>query len=203
MNTGTTNIPIPNSAYARWRRVKELSYYTAKHQAEDKTFGLPTEEQERQNKEAVIMVTLLATLDYFIYDLIDEMVEAGKYRHNNKRMLTRSKDVILHAHDRFYKAISTYDNKGCKQYNEAMDLFYKSINDCIKLETPERAYNIVVAICRLQAEQDKKLKYHTYLPSREVAKIPQWLECLDIKDYHLDRIIEQSIRPIIFNQEYR
>ena len=84
----------------------------------------------------------------------------------------------MKAHNTFYKRIFNYDFGGCKQYNDAMDVYYKAINNCIALEAPERAYNIVVAICRLQAKQRGKMIAHSFAPSLEVDKVPQMLEGL-------------------------
>ena len=196
INTGTTNIPIPDSPVARAHKARMLHYHTAWQNCQPKPIHLPDSVEEKQNYEAVIWMTLLAALDYFIYDLIEEMEDAGKYRHANKRNINRARDIILKAHNTFYKRIFNYDFGGCKQYNDAMDVYYKAINNCIALETPERAYNIVVAICRLQAKQRGKMIAHSFAPSLEVDKVPQMLEGLGIHDYHLDNIIEQRVRSI-------
>lgn len=196
INTGTSNIPIPDSPVARAHKARMLHYHTAWQNCQPKPFHLPDSVEEKQNYEAVIWMTLLAALDYFIYDLIEEMEDAGKYRHANKRNINRARDIILKAHNTFYKRIFNYDFGGCKQYNDAMDVYYKAINDCIALEAPERAYNIVVAICRLQAKQRGKMIAHSFAPSLEVDKVPQMLEGLGIHDYHLDNIIEQRVRNI-------
>lgn len=196
INTGTSNIPIPDSPVARAYKAQMLHYHTAWHNCQPKPFHLPDSVEEKQNYEAVIWMTLLAALDYFVYDLIEEMEDAGKYRHANKRNINRARDIILKAHNTFYKRIFNYDFGGCKQYNDAMDVYYKAINNCIALETPERAYNIVVAICRLQAKQRGKMIVHSFAPSLEVDKVPQMLEGLGIHDYHLDNIIEQRVRNI-------
>ena len=196
INTGTSNIPIPDSPVARAHKARMLHYHTAWQNCQPKPFHLPDSVEEKQNYEAVIWMTLLAALDYFIYDLIEEMEDAGKYRHANKRNINRARDIIMKAHNTFYKRIFNYDFGGCKQYNDAMDVYYKAINNCIALEAPERAYNIVVAICRLQAKQRGKMIAHSFAPSLEVDKVPQMLEGLGIHDYHLDNIIEQRVRNI-------
>lgn len=199
INTGTSNIPVADSAYARWRRSRELSYMTAWQQSQPRDYRNPTPKEEALNVEAVIMLTLIAALDYFIYDLIEEMTEAGKYRQGNKRNINRANDLIRHAHDKFYRVIYNDDFDGCKAYNEAMDLYYKAINEVVQLEAPERAYNIVVAICRLQTKQRAKLgTRYAYPPSEALDKIPSMLEGLGIKDYHLDNMIELRIRQIKF-----
>ena len=203
INAGTTNIPIPDSAYARWRRSRELSYMTAWQQTQPEAYRNPSVDEEQLNKEAVLMLTLIAALDYCIYDLIDEMENVGKYRHANKHNINKAKALILHAHDLFYRNMLGIDTKGVKQYNIASESVYSAIQECVSLKAPERAYNITVALIRLQSKQRAKLgKRYFYQPSAELDKIPQMLEGLGIHDYNLDNIIEMRVRPIIMNAEY-
>lgn len=203
INTGTTNIPIPDSSYARWRKSAELSYMTAWQQIQPRNYRNPTPNEEALNKEAVLMLTVIAALDYCIYDLIEEMEEVGKYRYGGKKNINKAKDLILQAHDLFYRNMLGIDSKGVKQYNIASEQVYEAIQGCVYLRAPERAYNIIVALIRLQSKQREKLgtRYH-YKPSAELDKIPQMLECLGIHDYNLDNIIEMRVRPIIMNAEY-
>jgi hypothetical protein len=176
-----------------------LSYMTAWQQGQPKDYRNPTMLEDEQNKEAVRMLTLIASLDYFIYDLIDEMTEVGKYKQLAKRNINRCKELIEKAHMVFYRRLFSYEFGGCAKYNDAMDTYYSAINDCVKLEAPERAYNIIVAIVRLQAECRKRIDMcYFYQPSQDLEKIPSLLECLDIKDYRLDNIIERQVRSIKF-----
>ena len=203
INTGTTNIPIPDSPYARWRRSTELSYMTAWQQMQPRNYRNPSANEEILNKEAILMLTLIAALDYVIYDLIDEMEAIGKYRHGNKRNINKAKDLILHAHALFYRNMMSFDGNGVKQYNIASEMVYKAVNDCVLLPAPERAYNILVACIRLQSKQRLKLgQRYCYKPSVELDKIPAMLEGLGIHDYNLDNIIEMRVRPIVMNAEY-
>lgn len=199
INKGTSNVPIPDTPYTRWRRSKMLSYMTAWQQGQPKDYRNPTMLEDEQNKEAVRMLTLIASLDYFIYDLIDEMTEVGKYKQLAKRNINRCKELIEKAHMVFYRRLFSYEFGGCAKYNDAMDTYYKAINDCVKLEAPERAYNIIVAIVRLQAECRKRIDMcYFYQPSQDLEKIPSLLECLGIRDYKLDNIIERQVRSIKF-----
>lgn len=203
INTGTTNIPIPDSAYARWRRSRELSYMTAWQQTQPEAYRNPSVDEAQLNKEAVLMLTLIAALDYCIYDLIDEMENVGKYRHANKHNINKAKALILHAHDLFYRNMLGIDTKGVKQYNIASESVYSAIQECVSLKAPERAFNITVALIRLQSKQRAKLgQRYFYQPSAELDKIPQMLEGLGIHDYNLDNIIDLRVRPIIMNAEY-
>jgi hypothetical protein len=176
-----------------------LSYMTAWQQGQPKDYRNPTMLEDEQNKEAVRMLTLIASLDYFIYDLIDEMTEVGKYKQLAKRNINRCKELIEKAHMVFYRRLFSYEFGGCAKYNDAMDTYYEAINDCVKLEAPERAYNIIVAIVRLQAECRKRIDMrYFYQPSQDLERIPSLLECLGIHDYKLDNIIEQQVRSIKF-----
>ena len=203
INTGTTNIPIPDNAYTKWRKSTELSYMTAWQQIQPRNYRNPTPNEEMLNKEAVLMLTLIAALDYCIYDLIEEMEEVGKYRHAMKRNINKAKDLILHAHDLFYRNMLGIDSKGVKQYNIASEAVYNAVQECVYLRAPERAYNIIMALIRLQSMQREKLgaRYH-YKPSVALEKIPAMLEGLNIHDYNLDNIIEMRVRPIVMKAEY-
>ena len=203
INTGTTNIPIPDNAYTKWRKSTELSYMTAWQQVQPRNYRNPTPNEEMLNKEAVLMLTLIAALDYCIYDLIEEMEEVGKYRHAMKRNINKAKDLILYAHDLFYRNMLGIDSKGVKQYNIASEAVYNAVQECVYLRAPERAYNIIMALIRLQSIQREKLgaRYH-YKPSVALEKIPAMLEGLKIHDYNLDNIIEMRVRPIVINAEY-
>lgn len=203
INTGTTNIPIPDNAYTKWRKSTELSYMTAWQQVQPRNYRNPTPNEEMLNKEAVLMLTLIAALDYCIYDLIEEMEEVGKYRHGMKRNINKAKDLILHAHDLFYRNMLGIDNKGVKQYNIASEAVYNAVQECVYLRAPERAYNIIMALVRLQSKQREKLgTRYRYKPSAALEKIPAMLEGLGIHDYNLDNIIEIRVRPIVMNAEY-
>ena len=203
MMTTFTNIPIRENAKVREYKCRALMADVARKQIDiinNHDYHNPTPEEDVMNKEAVMMLTYIAALDYFIYDLIDEMESVGKYRQGNKHNINRAKELILHAHEVFYRKIYNDDFRGCKAYNEAMETFYAAINECVLLEAPERAYNIIVAIVRLQAECRSKIAArYFYAPSRELDKIPSMLEGLGITDYHLDNIIDKGVRPIIMN----
>lgn len=204
INTGTTNIPIPDSPIARMQKVIQLTRHTKWQNRQPlDVMPMPKEEEKREIKAGAIMVSLLASLDMFIYDFIEQLEAAGKYRFGNKRIVNKARDIIIHAHMKFWNNIyGIY--RDCSDYNNKMDEFYRQIDECVGLhdESLARAYSIVVAICRLQAEYRKKLVAHTYLPSFEVEKIPAMLEGLGIHDYNLDNIIERRVRPIVMNAEY-
>lgn len=66
---------------------------------------MPNEEKKREIYAGCTMVTLLASLDLFIYDLIEALEAESKYRHAIKRNVNKARDLILNAHTIFYKRI--------------------------------------------------------------------------------------------------
>ena len=60
---------------------------TAWQQSQPEAYRNPTPNEAQLNKQAVLMLTLIAALDFAIYDLIEEMETVGKYRHANKRSI--------------------------------------------------------------------------------------------------------------------
>lgn len=83
-----------------------------------------------------------------------------------------------------------------------MDAFYEAIDNCISLEAPERAYNILLAMCRNVEIYNQRLDEYHFIPAYDVAKIPSILANIPIEDHKLDNIIDMVVRPIVFNREY-
>ncbi|MEE1069817.1 MAG: hypothetical protein U0K81_05010 [Paludibacteraceae bacterium] len=200
INTATSNIPVPDSPIARAHKVIQLTRHTKWYNRQPlDAVPMPNEQEKREIYAGCTMVTLLAALDYFIYDLIEALEDNGKYRFAIKKNVNKARDLILNAHNTFYKRIwSVYQD--CSDYNNKMDDYYKAINECIGLrgegEEIERAYSIVVAMCRLQGKYRRMMTAHTYHPSIEVEKLPAMLECIGAVDRELDNIIERKIKTL-------
>ena len=198
ITTATTNLPIAKNAMVRKYDQIKLMQRTAWLQSQPTdVIPMPDEEEKKEIYAGCTMVTLLASLDLFIYDLIEALEAKNKYRFAVKKNVNKARDLILNAHTIFYKCIwSVY--KDCSDYNNRMDEYYSAIDECIGLrgegEEIERAYSIVVALCRLQSKYRKMMTSHTYQPSIEVEKIPSMLECIGAVDRQLDNIIENKIK---------
>lgn len=200
INTGTTNIPIPESAYARWRRSKKLSYMTAWKLSQPRDYRNPTPREDVLNREAVVMLSLIAAAHYFVYDLAPELSTIGVYRHAIKRNVNRVEAIITEAHRTACMMLRIGNNgRESKNYNACMDDFYRVINEHISVEPPERGYNILMAICRLVGNYvNHRIGSYDFAPAHEVAKIPALLANIPLEDFHLDNIIDRAVRPIIF-----
>lgn len=200
INTGLSNIPLADNPMVRRYKQRQLMRHTAWMNSQPlDVIPMPDEQEQREIFAGCTMVTLLAALDYFIYDLIEALEDNGKYRFAIKKNVNKARDLILNAHNTFYKRIwSVYQD--CTDYNNKMDDYYKAINECIGLhgegEEIERAYSIVVAMCRLQGKYRSMMTAHTYQPSIEVEKIPAMLKCIGAVDRKLDNIIERKIKQL-------
>ena len=198
ITTATTNLPIANNAMVRRYDQVKLMQRTAWLQSQPTSvIPMPDEEEKREIYAGCTMVTLLASLYYFIFDLIEALEANGKYRFGIKKNVNKARDLIQHAYDVFYRRIwSVY--RDCSDYSSRSDTYYYGIDECIGLrgegEEIERAYSIVVAMCRLQAKYRRMMTAHTYQPSIEVEKIPAMLECIGAVDRQLDNIIENKIK---------
>lgn len=198
ITTATTNLPIANNAMVRrYDQIKLMQRTAWLRSQPTSVIPMPDEQERKEIYAGCTMVTLLASLDLFIYDLIEALEAKNKYRFGIKKNVNKARDLILNAHTIFYKRIwSVY--KDCSDYNNRMEEYYTAIDECIGLrgegEEIERAYSIVVAICRLQAKYRKMMTSHTYQPSIEVEKIPAMLECIGAVDRQLDNIIENKIK---------
>ena len=201
ITTATTNLPIAdNAGVRRYKQVKLMQRTAWRLSQPTDVIPMPDEEEKKEIYAGCTMVTLLASLDLFIYDLIEALEAENKYRFAIKRNVNKARDLILNAHTIFYKRIwSVY--RDYSDYNKRMDDYYRAIDECIELrdEPVARAYSIVVAMCRLQAKYRKMMVSHTYHPSIEVEKIPSMLECIGARDYVLDNIIENRIKTILKN----
>lgn len=63
------------------------------------------------------------------------------------------------------------------------------------LETPERAYNIVCALCRqIEKLNSFLIGRYDFAPARVLYRIPRMLDGVKIRDYEIDRIIEISLK---------
>lgn len=71
---------------------------------------------------------------------------------------------------------------------------YRKVQGAVLLEAPERAYNIVVALCRLVEKYNKKISpCYLFHPALPIYRIPSILECIKLTDYRIDNIIDMAV----------
>lgn len=168
-----------------------------------KTLKPPTPKEYRRNQEAVVMLAYVAAAYKFYDELPKELKEAGMYRHGNKHATDRIEPILEKASRYAEDALKAANNgKASTGYYDCMDAFYEAIDNCISLEAPERAYNILMAMCRNVGIYNQRLDEYHFVPAYDVAKIPSILGNIPIEDRQLDNIIDMVVRPIVFNRDY-
>ena len=168
-----------------------------------KTLKPPTPAEYRRNQEAVVMLAYVAAAYKFVDELPTELETVGMYRHAIKRQANRIEPILKKASRHAEDALKAANNgKASTGYYDVMDAFYEAIDNCISLEAPERAYNILLAMCRNVGIYNQRLDEYHFIPAYEVAKIPSILADIPVEDHQLDNIIDMVVRPIVFNREY-
>lgn len=147
INTGTSNIPIPDSAYARWRRGAQLRYMTQWQQCQPEAYHNPSLNEERLNKEAILMLTLIAALK-----------RANAAYEEAKHGISVDLDVDIH-YDISLKCV-------CGKYVEVSgDIYSSPLTDTDDAVAHDCDANDIVATCyhcgqkyRIETDDDGNLK---------------------------------------------
>ena len=163
----------------------------------------PSKDELKRNQEAVVMLALIASAYMFVDELPKELENAGMYKHGVKRTVNRIEPILKKASRKAEDTLRLANNgKTSTGYFDCMDAFYAKIDDSIKLPPPERAFNIIIAMCRLIGSYSRKLVEYHALIDDNVTKIPSILSQVPIQDYQLDNIIDLTVRPIVFDIKY-
>lgn len=199
VSTNTTNIPLSREARMLIADARLRRNYNFVRQL-PKDYSTITPSEDKINREAVVMLTLIAAAHYFTDDLVSELSAHNIYRQVTKRAINRVEPIINTAHRRASDMLRACNqDNGYRAYNDCMDDFYHAIDEAVLLDAPERAYNIILAICRLVGNYvEQRIGAYDFAPAHDVAKIPAIIADVPVEDHHIDNIIDRVIRPIIF-----
>ena len=90
------------------------------------------------------MLAYIGAIDMALYDLVDELTEAGLYRHALKAQVNRIMRIVAHANGQANAILQRVnDGKRVRQYTDMFEYTYNEIQTHVLLKAPERAYNIV------------------------------------------------------------
>lgn len=154
----------------------------------------PTAEEQRLAALAVRMLLYAACLDYAMLELEEEVTAAGLFRHAAKRRILQAEELIARVHGRAYDLLVRVSPEAGRQYNDRMDAAWRRMAQSVLLPSPERSYNMVVALCRLIESANRRLTArYDFAPARELRRIPSLLDILGLQDREIDHIIEQNI----------
>lgn len=154
----------------------------------------PSEEDKKYIPDAIKMLTLVACLNYAGIDLEEALVRRGLYRHGLKHRVKQATSVIASIHGEAYTMLCRISSLAGRQYNDALDKAFSDIQSAVLLtNSPEREYNILVALCRLVEVYNKRLSgRYDFYPARQIYRLPALLEGI-AHDYRIDIIIDKAI----------
>lgn len=149
--------------------------------------------------QAMYMLAYLGAIDMAIYDLIQELTDAGLYRHAIKRQINAISRTIASANGMASDILKRVNNgHRVRQYSDMFEYTYNEVQKAVLLDPPERAYNIVRALTRLFAKAYDAVGLrtsHVYL--RDAVEVLKRLEVPQIKDYGIDSIIERNVEIVV------
>lgn len=158
--------------------------------------------QERDRKDlitAMYMLAYIGAINMALYDLRDELTDAGLYRHALKAQINRIMAVVGHANGCANEILQLVNNgQRVRQYADMYEYAYNKVQAHICLEAPERAYNIVRALTRLFCKAYDAVgrrTRHTYLG--DAATVLKRLNIPQITDHNVDVIIERNVQIVI------
>lgn len=154
------------------------------------------EEGERLLPKAVQVILYTACLHSALYDLMDEMAQIGEYRHRKRRYLNMCIEKVGYIHTALFKTIGAHSDHFGRWYNAQLEDAEASIKECVLLQSPVRAYNIVRALFRMTWTVNEACG--KFRCPAVVVNLPQAERLLDlcafpIEDKHIDRILEMGV----------
>ena len=97
-------------------------------------------------------------------------------------------------HDELFRLVNADSQTAGACYNTLVDRGWYTITDNVSLEGVERSYNIVVSLCRLIEQANKKMRSkYWYHPVDNIGHILDLLSVIKEKDYNLDFCIDKSV----------
>lgn len=151
---------------------------------------------------AMYMLAYIGAINMALYDLIDELTDAGLYRHAIKRDVNRALKVVGNANNLASSILKAVNGgKRVRQHSDMWEYAYNKVQDHIKLEPPLRAYNIVRALTRLFTDAYNEVGRKTsHLYLREASDVLQRLVIPSLKEYPIiDTIIKNAVQIELVN----
>lgn len=157
-------------------------------------FTPPTAQDKIFVDKAVKMLSALACLNSAMFDLEEELVEHSLFRQELKKRVKDAQRVVIQVYDFAYKIMGEANEGATRVYNEKYDMAYEKIQRAVALKSPERAYNIVIALCHTLKKLNEEVRgKYDLKPLEQLYRIPERITTNKIKLYDLDFIIQQNL----------
>jgi hypothetical protein len=160
----------------------------------------PPKQRERDDLiTAMYMLAYIGAIDMCLYDLVDELTEAGLYRHALKKQINHIMRTVAYANGQANEILQKVnDGKRVRQYTDMFEYTYREIQEHVLLQAPERAYNIVRALTRLFVEAFDAVGIRTrHIYLRDAAEVLKRLEIPQIQDHNIDVIIQRNVEIVL------
>lgn len=145
---------------------------------------------------ALYMLAYLGAIDMALYDLVQELTEAGLYRHALKKQINQLTRIVGNANGKANDILKAVNNgHRVRQYSDMYEYAYGKVQNHVLLQAPERAYNIVRALTRLFTkawDAVGRRTRHVYL--RDAVEALARLDIPQIADHNIDSIIERAVK---------
>ena len=156
-----------------------------------------TEQDRKDNDNAVRMLLYVALLDTAMYDLRCELEDAGLMRQNLKKQFNQAEKIVSSLHERSFKMLRGVDNRATEQYTYLSDNSMAIIDRNVMLSGLERAYNVANALCNLANKYYDFIKGRRYYPiMEEMSFVKKMLDSIPTQKYDLAFIIDSSIKIV-------
>ena len=154
------------------------------------------DESRRMNADSVRMLSYIAALDWFMFDLRDDLEACGMYRHGIKRTMNIWTDKICRdVHDAAHKLLTRVNPDIGRHYTVVGEGYRDRISSAVKLEGLDKSYSIVINLCRLIEKYNNKIKSdYDFKPVKLVLELPKQLAIIGKEASDLEFIIENAVK---------
>lgn len=155
-----------------------------------------TNEERAKNRLAIRELVFIGVLEYAMLDLEEELINAGLYRFNVKKVFRQCYDIVSALHSGIYGLVLSHSDAARRKYADLRDDGYRDLTNCVGLEdeSGSRSLSIVCALSRLILEMGVKLRgSYDYTPVSKLSFVLREVSALPFKDYSIDVIVDRGV----------
>lgn len=154
----------------------------------------PSKSDKTMVDNAIKMLSAIALLNSFFYDLENEFEDYGLMKHGLKKWIYKEHDVVKAVHELAYSIMNDHNAWAGRAYNDRLTNGENEISTNVLLAPPERSYNIVLSLCRLVKKYNEAVRgWYDFAPAEHLYEIPRKIYSDKVKDYNIDIIVEKSL----------
>lgn len=155
-------------------------------------------EEKVATKPTVKILLYFTVLCVAASDIKFEFDDVGQYRQAAKKAINEVEDIVVKLFNRLRRRLLDNNPVTTRKYDQINPFVCSNVKEAVLLTAPERSVNIALATCRLMITCNDALDRFCVpevLPLQR--QIIRRLETLQVKDYHIDSIIERTIAQMV------